>query len=71
MSYMTPNKARFIVERDEEKALKAFDPYDVLTGNYKFNEYLEAINYLAKVEYAREQIQRNKKMLLNQYRRVK
>lgn len=62
--YMTPNKARAIIERDEEKALAAFNPYDVLTGNYPYDEYLEAINYLAKMEYAREVLKKKKEKRL-------
>ena len=46
--YMTPNKARAIVERDEEKAIAAFDPYDILTGNYPYDEQFIGYLYLKR-----------------------
>lgn len=66
--YMTPNRAKEIVARDEEKAIAAFDPYDILTGSYPYEEYLVAINYLAKIDYAREQLKKKKeKRLLSSF----
>lgn len=59
--YMTPNKAREIVRRDEPKALAAFDPYSVLLGTYPYEEYLLAINYLEKLDNARQRIEQKRK----------
>ena len=59
--FMTPNKAREIVARDEVKALAAFDPYYVLMGTYPYEEYLLAMNYLAKLDNARQRIEQKRR----------
>ena len=38
-----------VIKRDEEKALKAFDPFRLLLGDDQFSEYTLALNYLDRV----------------------
>lgn len=59
--YMTPNKAKMIVARDEAKALAAFDPYEVLLGTYPYEEYLLAVNYLERLDNARHKLEQKRK----------